>query len=180
MLEAGKTVWHFSIMRDEAHPLNYKHEYQIVFIEPNDGSKCFRAFSFDFAIRLRSSSQPMYSASRLDLASQFPPLPSCRRRRPATSRSWTIPRRLFTARVLTLSDGITLPYRLVHALLTYCRNASQLLIVLFQRLIGMLVLLECLPPRAPQVLRRSRSSSPTTARKLEPLDRATSTLVFSR
>ena len=39
LLESGKTVWHFSILRDELHPLNYKHEYQIVFIEPDDGSK---------------------------------------------------------------------------------------------------------------------------------------------
>jgi hypothetical protein len=41
LLESGKTVWHFSIMRDEIRPLNYKHEYQIVFIEPDDGSKSF-------------------------------------------------------------------------------------------------------------------------------------------
>lgn len=41
MLESGKTVWHFSIMRDDARPLNYSHEYQIVFIEPDDGSHVF-------------------------------------------------------------------------------------------------------------------------------------------
>lgn len=28
-------------MRDEKHDLNYKHEYQLVFIEPNDGSHVF-------------------------------------------------------------------------------------------------------------------------------------------
>ena len=39
MLQSGKTVWHFSIMRDEARPLNFTHEYQIVFAEPDDGSE---------------------------------------------------------------------------------------------------------------------------------------------
>ncbi|KAG8722350.1 hypothetical protein FRC09_006389 [Ceratobasidium sp. 395] len=41
VLEQGKSVWHFSIQRDEKRPLNYKHEYQIVFIEPNDGTHVF-------------------------------------------------------------------------------------------------------------------------------------------
>ncbi|CAE6524379.1 unnamed protein product [Rhizoctonia solani] len=41
MLQSGKTVWHFSIMRDEARPLNFNHEYQIVFAEPDDGSHVF-------------------------------------------------------------------------------------------------------------------------------------------
>ncbi|KAF8595684.1 hypothetical protein BDV93DRAFT_528509 [Ceratobasidium sp. AG-I] len=41
LLESGKTIWHFSILRDELNPLNYKHEYQIVFIEPDDGSHVF-------------------------------------------------------------------------------------------------------------------------------------------
>ncbi|KEP47221.1 hypothetical protein V565_163750 [Rhizoctonia solani 123E] len=40
-LQSGKTVWHFSIMRDEARPLNLTHEYQIVFAEPDDGSHVF-------------------------------------------------------------------------------------------------------------------------------------------
>lgn len=39
--ERGVTVYHFSILRDDVHPLNYDHEYQIVFIEPNDGSHVF-------------------------------------------------------------------------------------------------------------------------------------------
>ncbi|KAB5591545.1 hypothetical protein CTheo_5011 [Ceratobasidium theobromae] len=41
MLQSGKSVWHFSIMRDDTRPLNYSHEYQIVFIEPDDGSHVF-------------------------------------------------------------------------------------------------------------------------------------------
>ncbi|KAF8748576.1 hypothetical protein RHS01_10705 [Rhizoctonia solani] len=41
MLQSGKTVWHFSVMRDEARPLNFTHEYQIVFAEPDDGSHVF-------------------------------------------------------------------------------------------------------------------------------------------
>ncbi|KDR82534.1 hypothetical protein GALMADRAFT_220528 [Galerina marginata CBS 339.88] len=40
-MEAGVTVFHFSIKLDEKKPLNYNHEYQIVFIEPNDGSHVF-------------------------------------------------------------------------------------------------------------------------------------------
>ncbi|KAI0642914.1 hypothetical protein C8Q79DRAFT_916131 [Trametes meyenii] len=40
-MEENKTVFHFSIQQDDIHPLNYTHEYQIVFIEPNDGSHVF-------------------------------------------------------------------------------------------------------------------------------------------
>jgi hypothetical protein len=41
LIETGVTVFHFSIKADPARPLNYTHEYQIVFIEPNDGSHVF-------------------------------------------------------------------------------------------------------------------------------------------
>lgn len=41
MIESGRTVFHWSIRRDKKHDLNYKHEYQVVFIEPNDGSHVF-------------------------------------------------------------------------------------------------------------------------------------------
>ena len=40
-METNKTLFHFSIQKDETRPLNYTHEYQIVFIEPNDGSHVF-------------------------------------------------------------------------------------------------------------------------------------------
>ncbi|KAF9561764.1 hypothetical protein CPC08DRAFT_414346 [Agrocybe pediades] len=40
-METGITVFHFSIKLDEKKPLNYNHEYQIVFIEPSDGSHVF-------------------------------------------------------------------------------------------------------------------------------------------
>ncbi|KAF8077551.1 hypothetical protein FPV67DRAFT_1404705 [Lyophyllum atratum] len=40
-METGVTVFHFSIRLDERAPLNYNHEYQIVFIEPSDGSHVF-------------------------------------------------------------------------------------------------------------------------------------------
>ncbi|PIL35046.1 hypothetical protein GSI_02833 [Ganoderma sinense ZZ0214-1] len=40
-IETNKTVFHVSIQKDETRPLNYTHEYQIVFIEPNDGSHVF-------------------------------------------------------------------------------------------------------------------------------------------
>ncbi|KAH9932748.1 uncharacterized protein BXZ73DRAFT_46636 [Epithele typhae] len=40
-METGVTVFHFSVMQDAARPLNYSHEYQIVFIEPNDGTHVF-------------------------------------------------------------------------------------------------------------------------------------------
>ncbi|EDR13666.1 uncharacterized protein LACBIDRAFT_308894 [Laccaria bicolor S238N-H82] len=41
LMESGVTAFHFSIKQDEKKPLNYSHEYQIVFIEPNDGSHVF-------------------------------------------------------------------------------------------------------------------------------------------
>ena len=41
LMETGVTVFHFSIQADNKRPLNYTHEYQIVFIEPNDGSHVF-------------------------------------------------------------------------------------------------------------------------------------------
>ncbi|KAL4249383.1 Glycoside hydrolase 131 catalytic N-terminal domain-containing protein [Abortiporus biennis] len=40
-MENGTTVFHFSVMLDKDKPLNFNHEYQIVFIEPNDGSHVF-------------------------------------------------------------------------------------------------------------------------------------------
>ncbi|TBU25119.1 hypothetical protein BD311DRAFT_780576 [Dichomitus squalens] len=40
-METGKTIFHVSIQQDEQRPLNYSHEYQIVFIEPNDGTHVF-------------------------------------------------------------------------------------------------------------------------------------------
>jgi hypothetical protein len=40
-MESGKTVFHFSIQLDQKKPLNFNHEYQIVFIEPTDGSHVF-------------------------------------------------------------------------------------------------------------------------------------------
>ncbi|KAK0222249.1 hypothetical protein IW262DRAFT_1272143 [Armillaria fumosa] len=40
-IDKGVSVFHFSIKADETHPLNYTHEYQIVFIEPSDGSHVF-------------------------------------------------------------------------------------------------------------------------------------------
>ncbi|KAH9850153.1 hypothetical protein C2E23DRAFT_326878 [Lenzites betulinus] len=40
-MEQNKTIFHVSIQKDELRPLNYSHEYQIVFIEPNDGSHVF-------------------------------------------------------------------------------------------------------------------------------------------
>ncbi|KAK0460127.1 uncharacterized protein EV420DRAFT_1268294 [Desarmillaria tabescens] len=39
--DTGVSVFHFSIKADETRPLNYTHEYQIVFIEPTDGSHVF-------------------------------------------------------------------------------------------------------------------------------------------
>lgn len=41
VIESGKTAFHVSIKEDEQRPLNFTHEYQIVFIEPNDGSHVF-------------------------------------------------------------------------------------------------------------------------------------------
>ncbi|KAI0354836.1 hypothetical protein OH77DRAFT_1590221 [Trametes cingulata] len=53
-MEHNRTIFHFSylycdyhptlritVQKDELRPLNYSHEYQIVFIEPNDGSHVF-------------------------------------------------------------------------------------------------------------------------------------------
>jgi len=40
-METGKTVFHFSLMLDDSRPLNFNHEYQVVFIEPSDGSHVF-------------------------------------------------------------------------------------------------------------------------------------------
>ncbi|PBK60164.1 hypothetical protein ARMSODRAFT_997717 [Armillaria solidipes] len=40
-IDTGVSVFHFSIKADETRPLNYTHEYQIVFIEPSDGSHVF-------------------------------------------------------------------------------------------------------------------------------------------
>ncbi|KAJ6624413.1 hypothetical protein B0H10DRAFT_2007130 [Mycena sp. CBHHK59/15] len=41
VMEAGVSVFHFSIKADSLRPLNYSHEYQIVFIEPSDGTHVF-------------------------------------------------------------------------------------------------------------------------------------------
>jgi hypothetical protein len=41
IMEAGTTVFHVSIHIDETRPLNLDHEYQIVFIEPDDGTHVF-------------------------------------------------------------------------------------------------------------------------------------------
>ncbi|KAJ7505916.1 hypothetical protein B0H11DRAFT_1851180 [Mycena galericulata] len=40
-MEVGVSVFHFSIKADSLRPLNYTHEYQIVFIEPSDGTHVF-------------------------------------------------------------------------------------------------------------------------------------------
>ncbi|KAJ6527087.1 hypothetical protein B0H19DRAFT_1335083 [Mycena capillaripes] len=40
-METGISVFHFSIKADLLRPLNYNHEYQIVFIEPSDGTHIF-------------------------------------------------------------------------------------------------------------------------------------------
>ncbi|KAJ7200351.1 hypothetical protein GGX14DRAFT_552124, partial [Mycena pura] len=40
-METGTTVFHFSIKADLTRPLSYNHEYQIVFIEPSDGTHVF-------------------------------------------------------------------------------------------------------------------------------------------
>ncbi|KAG7088908.1 hypothetical protein E1B28_012853 [Marasmius oreades] len=41
VMESGVTRFHFSIKADQRWPLNYTHEYQVVFIEPSDGSHVF-------------------------------------------------------------------------------------------------------------------------------------------
>lgn len=40
-METGVSVFHFSIKADEKRPLNYNHEYQVVYIEPHDGTHVF-------------------------------------------------------------------------------------------------------------------------------------------
>jgi len=39
--QVNTTAFHFSIAADDSKPLNFTHEYQIVFIEPGDGSHVF-------------------------------------------------------------------------------------------------------------------------------------------
>jgi len=41
--QVGTTAFHFSIAADDSKPLNLTHEYQVVFIEPSDGSHVFGA-----------------------------------------------------------------------------------------------------------------------------------------
>ncbi|KAL0955827.1 hypothetical protein HGRIS_002030 [Hohenbuehelia grisea] len=41
VIGSGVKAFHFSIGLDETRPLNYKHEYQVVFVEPDDGSHIF-------------------------------------------------------------------------------------------------------------------------------------------
>jgi len=41
-IESGRTAFHFSVMADPTQPLNVSHEYQAVFIEPNDGTHVFQ------------------------------------------------------------------------------------------------------------------------------------------
>jgi len=43
LLQTGKNAFHFSFLADQSQPLNLTHEYQIVFIEPNDGTHVFEA-----------------------------------------------------------------------------------------------------------------------------------------
>jgi fibronectin type 3 domain-containing protein len=40
-METGVSVFHFSIKADEKRPLNYSHEYQVVYIESHDGTHVF-------------------------------------------------------------------------------------------------------------------------------------------
>ena len=40
-METGVSVFHFSIKANEKVPLNYSHEYQVVYIEPHDGTHVF-------------------------------------------------------------------------------------------------------------------------------------------
>ncbi|KAK7689951.1 hypothetical protein QCA50_006591 [Cerrena zonata] len=40
-IETGVTAFHFSVKKDDKKPLNLSHEYQPVFIEPNDGTHVF-------------------------------------------------------------------------------------------------------------------------------------------
>jgi hypothetical protein len=41
VMDTGVTVFHFSIKADEKRPLNYNHEYQVVYIESHDGTHVF-------------------------------------------------------------------------------------------------------------------------------------------
>jgi len=41
IMEVGVSKFHFSVKQNEKLPLNYSHEYQIVFIEPADGTHVF-------------------------------------------------------------------------------------------------------------------------------------------
>ncbi|EIW52471.1 uncharacterized protein TRAVEDRAFT_175614 [Trametes versicolor FP-101664 SS1] len=41
-METNTTIFHVSIQKDLQRQLNYSHEYQIVFIEPSDGSQVFK------------------------------------------------------------------------------------------------------------------------------------------
>ena len=41
-METGVSVFHFSIKADEIRPLNYSHEYQVVYIEHRDGTHVFK------------------------------------------------------------------------------------------------------------------------------------------
>jgi hypothetical protein len=43
LLESGQSGFHFSLQADTSQPLNFTHEYQVVFIEPNDGTHIFEA-----------------------------------------------------------------------------------------------------------------------------------------
>ncbi len=40
-IESGITAFHFSVQADAQQQLNFKHEYQPLFIEPNDGTHIF-------------------------------------------------------------------------------------------------------------------------------------------
>lgn len=41
VMETGVSVFHFSIKADKIRPLNYSHEYQVVYVEPRDGTHVF-------------------------------------------------------------------------------------------------------------------------------------------
>ncbi|KAF8316491.1 uncharacterized protein EI90DRAFT_232053 [Cantharellus anzutake] len=59
--EVGTTVFHVSIMADHKHKLNYKHEYQIVFVEPKDGTHVF-AINLGTPFKIPSTTKPDPSA----------------------------------------------------------------------------------------------------------------------
>ncbi|KAG9038331.1 hypothetical protein FRB95_001743 [Tulasnella sp. JGI-2019a] len=53
--EIDTTVFHFSIAKDDFFPLNVDHEYQIIFIEPNDGTHVFQVrYGSNFAAPTQS------------------------------------------------------------------------------------------------------------------------------